>query len=68
MNTYCTFNPFIVVSNYIGFELNLNINVYKFVINFNYEGIIDIAKDINSIERKWISKIDIYIILFLSNQ
>ena len=67
MDTYCTFNPFKTISNYTGFEFNLNINIYNLTISLNYQGIIDIVKDIQFSEKKWISKIDFYIILFLSN-
>lgn len=67
MDTYCIYNPFKVFSNYVGFEVNLDINIHIISISLNYEGIIDAAKDIYSSERKWISKIDLYILLFLSN-
>ena len=67
MDTYYIYNPYKVTSNYIGFQLNLDLNFYNISISMNYEGVIDAAKDINSSERKWISKIDFYLILVLSN-
>ncbi len=66
MNTYCIFNPFKVTNNYIGVSLNLDVDINRVVISFNYEGTIDNALDIYSSEKKWISKIDFSIMLYLN--
>lgn len=66
MNTYCDFNPFEVSNNYMGLNINLDLDINMIYISFSYEGTIDNALDMNSSEKKWLSKIDFYVMLFLN--